>query len=70
MKARLLQGWNGHAAGEVIEHAQPGTGPGRIAYGAAEWFDDDDDVKAKSERAAAKLAAEKAEADGKKSARG
>lgn len=56
MKARLLAGWNGHAAGEVIENVQPGTGPGLIPRESAEWFDDDEDVKPKSEKAALKAA--------------
>lgn len=56
MKARLLEGWNGHAAGEVIEGVQPGTGPGLIPQKSAEWFDDDEEVKPVSERTARRTA--------------
>lgn len=57
MKARLLTGWAGRSAGEVIEHVQPGTGPGLIPLESAEWFDDDEDVKSVSERTAQRTAA-------------
>jgi hypothetical protein len=57
MKARLLVGRNGRSAGEVIEYVQPGTGPGLIPLEAAEWFNDDEDVKPISPKSAERRAA-------------
>ena len=52
MKARLYEYWNGHAPGDVLEHVQPGTGPGLIPRSSAEWFDDDEEITPKPEKAA------------------
>lgn len=57
MKARLLKGWHGRAAGEVVDNAQPGTGPGLIPRDHAEWYDDDETVRPLSEKGAERKAA-------------